>query len=332
MTSQIIHDIDEAINLLLRGDLVAFPTETVYGLGAMTNQLAAVKRVFRVKNRPTNHPLIVHIGSIDKLHLFAKNISEQALKIARAFWPGPVTLLLEKSAFIDPIITGDSDKIAIRIPAHPITLKLLEKCQYGLVGPSANKFGKVSPTTALHVAQDFINDNIYVLDGGATNVGIESTILDVTCDQITIVRPGIINAQDIFNKTGITCIEKNNTANVPGSHKSHYAPDLPTFILNAEKIHAYVSKLPQQRFAILGKSFNCSQPNCVNIKMPENYIEYSKVLYTTLREVASMQLDAILIETPPSTIEWRGILDRISRASAAFQLSDLLLATMSVDS
>jgi L-threonylcarbamoyladenylate synthase len=222
-------NIEYAAKLLQCGELVAFPTETVYGLGADAKNPQAIAQVFTAKGRPQNHPLIVHLGDYSQLGDWVSNIPDAAKKLAQQFWPGPMTLILPRAVHVSTLITGGQDSIGIRIPHHPVALALLNEFGSGIVAPSANRFGHVSPTCAQHV-QDELGDEIAILDGGACDIGVESTIIDLTSDQVRIVRPGIITASQIEHVIMQPVLfGANINLRVSGHLASHYAPLTPLF-------------------------------------------------------------------------------------------------------
>ena len=222
---------DAAANLLV-GNLVAFPTETVYGLGADACNAAAVARIYSVKGRPADHPLIVHVASMDALGDWASDVPEYAIALARDFWPGPMTLIMKRSGLAADFVTGGQDTVGVRVPAHPVALGLLEAFARvggkGVAAPSANRFGNVSPTTAQAVSDelsDYLSDADQILDGGACDVGVESTIIDCTGDAPRILRPGAITQEMIEHSTGLDVVDADGVAiRVSGSLDSHYSP------------------------------------------------------------------------------------------------------------
>jgi L-threonylcarbamoyladenylate synthase len=219
------HDIDAAATALRQGQLVAFPTETVYGLGADAENVNAVARVFAVKGRPADHPLIVHLASADELPAWAREVPEAAWRLAEAYWPGPLTLLLRKSPRVPSITTGGLESVGLRIPAHPVALALLRSFGGGIAAPSANRFGRVSPTRAEHVLEDLGAEVDVLLDGGACSIGVESTILDLTHDVPVLLRPGGVGIEAIESLLGVKVSRTAAPATrAPGMLASHYAP------------------------------------------------------------------------------------------------------------
>ena len=217
--------IRDAAAILRRGGLVAFPTETVYGLGADASNPAAVARIYAVKGRPPNHPVIVHIGESGQWARWAREFPEHAAKLAARFWPGPLTLVLRRASGVGDYLTGGQETIGLRVPGHPIALELLREFRGGIAAPSANRFGRVSPTSAEHVRSDLGSDVDLILDGGACEIGIESTIVDVSRGRPVVLRPGRISEDDIASALGFPPARRDPGApRAPGALPSHYAP------------------------------------------------------------------------------------------------------------
>lgn len=315
--NKITTDIALAVAELQAGNLVAFPTETVYGLGALATNITAIEKVFATKGRPQNHPLIVHIGTKDLLARFARDIPDAAYKLADTFWPGPLTLILRKQEHVLPIITGNQDTVAIRIPNHPITLKMLQQLGNGIVGPSANKYGRVSPTSAKHVAEDLHDNEVLILDGGAATVGIESTILDLTSTP-TIRRHGHISVAQIEKvlQTHIQVdLSFNPNASVSGTHLAHYAPNTPVVLVPPAELQDYIQQLSHHQFSVL----SWQEPSINNVYWQQafdNPEDYARELYANLRHHDSLQNSLIIVEMPPLDIAWAAIVDRLKRASS----------------
>ena len=318
MTTMIL-DIASATEALAKGKLVAFPTETVYGLGADPGIPQAIQQLYRVKGRPNDHPVIIHIANMVQLKKVAIDIPPVVDKLAEAFWPGPLTLLLQKHPDISSQITGGRDTIAVRIPNHPVALELLKQYQKPLVAPSANKFGCISPTQVAHVMTELGSEIAGVLDGGTCEVGIESTILDLTQPECPkVLRPGMISTLQLepFFKNQIMIPSLQNQIRqqqVSGSYPSHYAPRKATYLIttpNLENISldAHTGLLafsPPENF----------DGYCLPM-MPEPS-EYAYHLYERLRQLdAEPNINQIIIEQPPLTPVWDGIQDRLKKASA----------------
>lgn len=315
--NKITTDIELAVAELQAGNLVAFPTETVYGLGALATNVTAIEKVFTAKGRPKNHPLIIHIGSKDLLARFARDIPNVAYKLADTLWPGPLTLILRKQEHVLPIITGNQDTVAIRIPNHPLTLKMLQQLDNGIVGPSANKYGRVSPTNAKHVAEDLQDEDVLILDGGAARVGIESTILDLTSTP-TIRRHGHISIAQIENvlQTHIQVdLSFNPNASISGTHLAHYAPNTPVVLVESTELQAYIQQLAHHQFSVL----SWQEPLLNNVYWQKAFNQpedYARELYANLRHHDSLQNRLIIIEMPPLDTTWAAIVDRLKRASS----------------
>lgn len=338
------NNIELATQKLMASELVAFPTETVYGLGADATNLIAIKKVFAVKGRPSDHPLIVHISGIDKIELWAKNISVEAYKLAEHFWPGPLTLILAKKDTVLSVITAGQDSVALRVPRHPYALALLRNFN-GLVGPSANKYGRISPTSASHVLEDFDSKVGYVLDGGPCAIGIESTIIDCRDNNIKILRSGGVLASDIarvlqrpiVDKINIFANKNNSTLNlniadnnsvddacelkVPGLKSSHYAPQKPLYVLSIEDIADKLNKalIKQTRCAVLS-FIQCpdkyKNTNVSWYRVDNNPATFNKLLYKNMRDMDRLDVDELIIEKPEENSAWVAALDRLGRASS----------------
>lgn len=322
MKKNITTDINFATKLLKDGALVAFPTETVYGLGADANNPDAIKKVFNLKGRPADHPLIVHLATASQLPLWARDIPQTAWQVAEHFWPGPLTLILLKQEQVSPLITGGQDTIALRIPNHPIALQLLQNFGSGLVGPSANKYGRVSPTSAMHVAMDLGNNVNAILDGGESNIGIESTILNLTGSKPMIMRSGAITAAAISAVLGEEVVYNSDhkpQIRTSGSHESHYAPVTKVSLLNINEILNTIKNLPlQTKFSVI--SFN-DRPTDLDSaiywqQVAIDPVPYAHNLYANLRNHDLLNNSLILIEKPPTNEQWLAILDRLTRASS----------------
>ena len=313
----------QAANLLRDGKLVAFPTETVYGLGADANNPAAIAKVFVAKNRPSNHPLIVHIAALKQLSDWATDIPPAAMTLAKNFWPGPLTMILTKKAGVADIITAKQNTIAIRLPNHPLTLAMLQQFGGAIVGPSANIHGHISPTCAEHVQADLGNKVDLILNGDDCNIGIESTIVSFVNNIPAILRQGSITAEDITN--ALHTKVSTNTHGQPtssGMLKSHYAPNQPLLLVKANKLFSTATHLLQQNktFAIMSTSpqplqYQTQYPNCMWQQMPITSQQYAQSLYAVLHNLEQTLVDCILVEQPPSNNQWAAIIDRLQRAS-----------------
>jgi len=312
-------NIDKAVDVLRRGELVAFPTETVYGLGADACSTQAVERIFAAKGRPTNHPLIVHISNVSELTQWATAVPDSAMKLAEAFWPGPLTVILKRGAGVIDGVTGGQPTIGLRVPAHPVALKLLRRFGGGIAAPSANRFGQISPTKAVHVQQGLGSSAALILDGGSCAVGIESSIVDFTGELPRLLRPGMLSRAAIETALGIDFAPDNDGApRVSGSLESHYAPQTPARWLDAENMQAALTSAPDR--LTTGVIALHEQPAAVTAasvwrNLSSDPDAYAHELYAQLRELDALNLDLILIETPPDTDEWEAVRDRLRRAA-----------------
>lgn len=309
-------NIDRAAEILRRGELVAFSTETVYGLGADARSAAAVGRVFAAKGRPPNHPLIVHISDASELKHWAAEVPDGAIKLAQAFWPGPLTMILRRGKKVIDEVTGGQPTIGLRIPAHPVALKLLRRFGSGIAAPSANRFGQVSPTTAAHVAEGLGDRAGLILDGGACAIGIESSIVDLTGALPRLLRPGMLSRTAIEAALGTAFGRDNSSApRVPGSLASHYAPSTPVRWLpaNATSKALELGKLTGV-IALRDQPVEAMAANQWRNLSADPGI-YAHELYAQLRELDALNLDLILLEIPPDTAEWEAVRDRLQRAA-----------------
>lgn len=317
-----LKNINKALDLLCSGELVAFPTETVYGLGADASNVHAIKKIFLAKERPINHPLIVHIANIEQLSTWAQDIPESAYVLAKEFWPGPITMILRKHKLVNPLLTADQDLIALRIPSHPIALALLKAFNGGIAGPSANKFCRISPTNEAAVQEELGNKVSYIIPGGNCQIGIESTIVDLSSDEPPVIlRPGMITAEQISAVLRTNVVYRsgsNNTTISAGMHKIHYAPQTPVVLLNLDNLTTYLAQqsLPEAKYAVLSTDpLPTLSTQVSEVIMPTTASSYARILYRTLRELDKHNFHKIIIIAPPTTTEWTGIYDRITRAS-----------------
>ena len=312
--------VDAAANLLA-GNLVAFPTETVYGLGADACNAAAVARIYAAKGRPADHPLIVHVASMDALGDWADDVPGFAISLARDFWPGPMTLIVNRSELAGDFVTGGQNTVGVRVPDHPVALGLLEAFARaggkGVAAPSANRFGNVSPTTAQAVAVelgDYLSDSDQILDGGACDVGVESTIIDCTGDAPRILRPGAITAEMIEESTGLTvgvsasasgASIREEEIRVSGSLESHYAPTA-TVVLDQ-------SPVAGQGF--IAMSDVATPEGVVRLAAPTTHEEFARVLYSALRAADEKRLKSVVVTQPVGDGIAIAIRDRLMRAA-----------------
>jgi L-threonylcarbamoyladenylate synthase len=319
--------IAQAAQLLMNGGVVAFPTETVYGLGADAANPDAIVRIFKIKKRPQNHPLIVHIPDASHLERWAVDIPDTARRLVARYWPGPLTLVLRRAEGVPDLLTGGQDTIALRVAAHPVAEALLKAMlenddgtrRIGIAAPSANRFGRISPTTAAHVIADLGNDADIVLDGGACDVGIESSIIDFSRGEPVMLRPGRISAQDVAALIGIEPSAADADApRVSGSLEAHYAPRAKLRLMKRTAMIDALSAHKGQRVAALALEVNVPRlaPGLV-IVVPAVASRYAQSLYANLRVLDAAGADLILVETPPSSPAWAGVHDRLSRAAAA---------------
>jgi L-threonylcarbamoyladenylate synthase len=298
--------------------LVAFPTETVYGLGADASNPAAVGRIYEVKGRPAGHPLIVHIGDIGQLDRWARDIPKAATKLAARFWPGPLTLVLRRAPGVADQLTGGQDTIGLRIPGHPIALQLLREFGGGIAAPSANRFGRISPTTAEHVRGDLGSEVDLVLDGGTCEIGIESTIVDLSRGRPVMLRPGRIDAGDIAATLGVALEERDSDApRAPGTLAAHYAPRQPLRLIESDQWERGVRDTSHGRAVLSFRSPPEGDMSTMWIEASILPQQYGHDLYANLRTLDLSGCDRILVEEPPDTREWAAIRDRLGRASSA---------------
>jgi L-threonylcarbamoyladenylate synthase len=306
-------EISRAVQVLRAGGLIAFPTETVYGLGADAANAAAVAKLYAVKRRPADHPVIVHFDSAARAFTWARDVPEEARALARKFWPGPLTLILKRSALAQDFITGGQDNIGVRVPAHRVAHELLAAFGGGVAAPSANRFGLVSPTSAEHVRADLGGDVDLVLEGGPSEVGIESTIVDLSATKPALLRPGRISANEIEAALGRGVEQKSATSpRHPGGLERHYAPRTPARLVPTHELDREIAKL-KDTVAVLAFSRPDERVEYW-LRMPRDAHAYAQKLYAALRELDGARCEAILIEAPPDAPEWAAVQDRLRRA------------------
>jgi len=323
--------IEEAARVLHAGGLVAFPTETVYGLGADAGSDAAVAGIFSAKGRPADHPLIVHVAAgargTGALSLFAQPLPAFAQKLVRAFWPGPLTLIVARRPGIAAAAAGGQDTIGLRCPSHPVAQALLAACAehgvHGVAGPSANRFGRVSPTTARHVQEEF-GDNLLVIDGGPCEVGIESTIVDCSRGVPVLLRPGAITRAQVEAACGEALRDKEDLAapdpRASGTLEAHYAPSAKVRLMDAKALQAGLDVLGANaaHIAVWSRSpLKSRSDRVVQRRMPDDAAATAQQLFAVLRAFDAEGVKLIWVETPPETPEWEGVRDRLQRAAAA---------------
>ena len=320
-------DLERAVEALRRGQLVAFPTETVYGLGADAENAAAVARVFSAKGRPTNHPLIVHVASADDLARWARRVPPAATRLAEACWPGPLTLLLEKSSRVPDATTGGLPSVGLRVPAHPVALELLRRFGGGIAAPSANRFGHVSPTTAAHVREDLGDSVEVLLDGGTCGVGVESTIVDLTHDTPVLLRPGGVTAERIESLLGVT-LERHAPEGVraPGMLASHYAPRARVELIDGAQLVARAAQLKQQgeRVAVLVSRSDDREAlsalgDVTLLDLGSSDDHAAQRLYSALRQADVDNASVVLASRPVAQGLGAALADRLTKAAGPRQ-------------
>ena len=312
-------DIDRAVSILKVGGLVAFPTETVYGLGADAENEAAVRRIFHVKGRPSDNPLIVHLAGKECLEDWAAGVTTLAWKLADRFWPGPLTLILRRVGRVPLVVTGGSETVGLRVPDQPLALALLRAFGRGVAAPSANKFGRTSPTTAEHVREDLDDSVDFILDGGPCRVGIESTIVDFSSDEPAILRPGGVSREMIESVLGFSVpVRSGGKILSPGQYRSHYAPRARVILSNLEGLPEAVHRFLSQgyRVGVLAPSESQNLPReVVRISLPSEPSFLARHLYVALREMDHRQCDIVLAVLPPEEGLGLAIADRLRRAA-----------------
>lgn len=333
-------DIGTAARWLQAGKLVAFPTETVYGLGANARDEAAIKAVFAAKGRPADHPVIVHLADSEAASAWAAQVDKRARQLMDAFWPGPLTVVLPRHPQVSTLVTGGQDTVAIRCPSHPVARQLLQAFAHlagpgaGVIAPSANRFGHVSPTQAKHVFQEFVGSDLemYVLEGAPSEVGIESTIVDVSQagQPARILRPGHIGAdalQAVLREEVMPYAPQKaspDTPRVSGSLKAHYAPRTPLYLFQRAQLSRIIQAHQADRIAVvgcgpLGLLGEAAAQGLHQVRvLPADARSYAAQLYGTLRALDEQGFAALYFEIPPALPVWEAVHDRLSRAAAAF--------------
>jgi L-threonylcarbamoyladenylate synthase len=300
---QISTDVNEGAQVLLSGGIIGLPTETVYGLAACALNQSAVSKVFAVKERPTSHPLIVHLSPEEDFTKWGVFTSD-ALRLARAFWPGPLTLLVERTKIVPDWVTGGRDTVALRVPSHPVAIALLRAVNTGVVAPSANKFGKVSPTTAQHVLDDLGVSVDLILDGGSCEVGVESTIVECLGDSLVLLRPGAISAEQIQDVVQAQLTTEQGASRAPGMLVSHYTPDADVVLVDSiEEAQRYKTKLE-------------SEGGKVAIISHQHLDEYAKKLYDDLRDADNNACSTVIAVMPQDSGVGTAIRDRLRKAAS----------------
>ena len=300
-------EIDECVKALRAGSVIGIPTETVYGLAAIATNSSAINLVFAIKERPTSHPLILHIADVSMLDDWATNISSEARALCKKFWPGPLTLILHKSDKVLTEVTGGRDTVAIRCPNHSVTTKLLKKLNDAVVAPSANKFGKVSPTTAKHVVNDLGSDISIVLDGGDCSIGLESTIIDCTTTPPQLLRTGAITAEQILRECNITVVSASGESRAPGMLEKHYAPVCRVVLVSSSQ----EGLIEAQRYVADGFKVRL-------LDLTEDLDMFARLLYSSLRTADKDGITvAIVVRAPMKGIGF-AINERLEKAANSF--------------
>jgi len=315
--------IDRAADALRAGALVAFPTETVYGLGADAANPVAVRAVFEAKGRPSDHPLIVHLADASHLDAWARDVPGGARALARAFWPGPLTLILPRTPLAADAVTGGQDTVGLRVPAHPVARALLaafaRRGGRGVAAPSANRYGHVSPTTAAHVADDLGDRVALILDGGPCDVGIESTIVAFAGDRPILMRPGGIGVDALAGVLGrVPEPPSGGAPRASGTHASHYAPRTEAFLVDGTLLPIETLRLTERDEVVAVLAWQTPRPDGFDgpwIAAPPDAGAYARDLYANLRALDAAGADAILIEAPPDEATWLAVSDRLARAT-----------------
>ncbi len=319
-----VEAMDDAVRLLRQGGLVAFPTETVYGLGADARNPVAVNKIFKAKQRPANHPLIVHLADSEQMTQWAENIPPLAWRLAEKYWPGPLAMILPKHPDVPLEVTGGQQTVALRIPDNPLALELLRQFGDGIAAPSANRFNHISPTRAGHVLSELGDSIELILDGGDCTVGLESTIVDLTRKQPVILRPGHITPEQLSQFIGLpvdraTAIAANQTR-APGALALHYAPDTACQLVHSEALWERVERglEENQRLGVLCRQVRPKMSDRVVWRvMADDPLVYGHDLYAALRWLDQQNLDRILVEAVPDEESWLAVNDRLGKATAA---------------
>ena len=319
-------EIEAAVQALRDGELVAFPTETVYGLGANAQNPAAVCKIFAAKGRPPNHPVIVHLDSPRFLHRWVREVPEEAMRLAETFWPGPLTMVMPRAANVHDVITGGQDTIAIRVPAHPMAQQLLTAFGGGIAAPSANRYGRLSPTRAEHVREELGDAVRVVLDGGECQLGLESTIVSFEHGAVRLLRPGGVTATQIRAVVGelLSGIAA-APPRVPGSPPTHYAPTTPMTIVPAGEIDAQadLASVGGRRVAVLAQRLPLRAHKYVTwINAGRRPESYGRDLYANLRTLDKAGCAHILVQAVPDGERWDAVRDRLVRAATSVAESD----------
>jgi L-threonylcarbamoyladenylate synthase len=314
--------IAEAARRIQAGELVAFPTETVYGLGADASSDAAVAKIFEAKGRPADHPLIVHVADAAQVNDYASSVPPFAARLMQAFWPGPLTVILPRKEGVAAAAAGGQNSIGLRCPSHPVALAFLTACATGVAGPSANRFGRVSPTTAAHVREEFGGD-LLILDGGPCEVGIESSIVDCTRGRPVLLRPGVLTRAQLEAACGEPLLLQDEideaAPRASGTLESHYAPNAKVRLMDAGAIQTALDLLGSDaaNIAIYAHSIvRIQSEKVIYRRMPDDALATAQQLFAVLRDFDAKGVKLIWIENLPDAAEWDGVRDRLARASA----------------
>lgn len=326
-------EIEAAVEALRAGELVAFPTETVYGLGANAQNPAALRKVFEAKGRPVHHPLIVHLDSARYLHRWTHKLPATAEKLAARFWPGPLTLVLPKAGHVLDGITGGQGTVAIRVPGHPMAQQLLNAFGGGIAAPSANRYGHLSPTRAEHVRDELGDAVKIVLDGGECQVGVESTIVSCAEDPVRLLRPGAVTLSQLRSVVGDVAVGADAKApRVPGSMQSHYAPTTPLEVVPGDGLEIFAGALNDQgeRVAVLAMRLPLKTlPLVTWINAGRKPQTYAHDLYANLRTLDKAGCARILVQEVPGDERWDAVRDRLQKAAARNVTDDAMQGTSS---
>jgi L-threonylcarbamoyladenylate synthase len=314
-----------AAEVLRRGGLVAFPTETVYGLGANALDVAAVARIFATKGRPANNPLIVHVARVEQVRELAAEWPDAAERLAARFWPGPLTIVLPRASVVPNIVTAGAATVALRIPAHPIARALLDAANLPIAAPSANRSNQISPTTAEHVLHGLGSAVDILLDGGAASGGLESTVVDLSTDPPRLLRPGLVRPSEIERVIGRVAYTELSLADPaialpsPGTQPRHYAPKSP-MECHADGGERRVEQLCREGLHVgwlaLGDRSTDAPPHAVVIEMPRDVVSYAARLYAALHELDAAGVDRIIVDLPPDDESWQAVRDRLRRGTS----------------
>ena len=308
-----------AADLLRAGRLVAFPTETVYGLGANALDAQAVARIYEAKGRPSYNPIIVHVAGITEAREVVREWSERANALANAFWPGPMTLVLPRQPAVPDIVTAGLDSVAVRVPSHPVARALLDAARIPIAAPSANRSTELSPTTGWHVEKSLGDAVDLILDAGPTHVGIESTVIDLTSETPTVLRPGTISVLEIERVVGRVAAAAAITGEAarpsPGMMDRHYAPRARLLVAEASDVASTMQREQSAGHRVGAMVLSANVAGHAVVRMPNDPLTYATRLYATLHSLDDAECQVVVVEAVPDTPEWRGVRDRIERAA-----------------